>query len=107
MTDGSNARDRVHIKYCPDVRCMIEVENPGNDCLNLDFLLNLTEEQALHQATEKVLGLHMDAVLKHGAAVGQGLALAVKEIDPYKRHADGLITRKSDGTTVRREDRPA
>lgn len=98
MNKEIEARDRLHIKYCPDDQCRVEYADPGDRCKNLDFLLDLTEERVLHQAAARVLDLHMDAVLQHGAGVGQGLVLAAKEIDPYRRQSDGSLVRASDGS---------
>jgi hypothetical protein len=98
MTETTDVRDRMHIKYCPDDQCTVEYADPGDCCKNLDFLLDAMEERALHRAAARVLDLHMDAVLQHGAGVGQGLVLAAKEVDPYRRQADGSLVRVSDGS---------
>lgn len=98
MNQGIDARDRVHVQYCPDDQCKVDYADPGNRCKDLDAALNLMEERTLHQAAARVLDLHMDAVLQHGAGVGQGLVLAAKEIDPYRRQADGSLVRASDGS---------
>lgn len=100
MTNTVSARDRVHIKYCKDGRCMIEHENAGDACRNLDHLLDVVTEQALHHATTQILDLHMDVVLRHSVEVGQGLVLAAKEIDPYQLQNDGTLVRKVDGSPV-------
>ena len=49
MTD---ARSRMHIKYCRDTRCAIETDEPGDDCKNMDFLLTQVEHEALHREAE-------------------------------------------------------
>jgi hypothetical protein len=102
MNEGVSARDRVHVKYCPDDQCMLEYDDPGDRCRNLDFLLNVMEEHALHKAATRVLDFHMGAVLQHGAQVGQGLVLAAKEVDPYRRQPDGSLVRASDGSPAPR-----
>lgn len=38
------------------------------------------QEDALQGLYKKLCGMHMDTVLMHGAQVGQGLALAIKEV---------------------------
>lgn len=100
MRDGIDARDRMHVKYCRDDQCVLEYDDPGDRCKDMDFLLDVMEERALHRAAARVLDLHMDAVLQHGAGVGQGLVLAAKEVDPYRRQADGSLVRASDGSPV-------
>lgn len=102
MSDPVSARERVHIKICRDDQCMREYSMPGNRCRDLDRLLGEVEEQALHHAGGRVLDLHMDAVLKNGAEVGQGLILAAKEIQPYRRQPNGSLVRASDGSPVPR-----
>lgn len=98
MKDRLDARDRMHIKYCRDDQCKVEYDDPGDRCKDMDFLLDVMEERALHRAAARVLDLHMDAVLQHGAGVGQGLVLAAKEVDPYRRQADGSLVRATDGS---------
>lgn len=95
MTHKIGARDRLHIKRCKG-RCILETDQPDTDCRDLTYYLDQVEEQALHRAAARVLDLHYDAMLRHGAEVGQGLTLAAKEVDPYVRR-DGSLVRKSDG----------
>jgi hypothetical protein len=100
VTNVVSARDRLHIKRCQG-KCILETDQPDTDCRDLDWYLDRTEEQALHRAAARVLDLHYDAVLKHGAGVGQGLTLAAKEIDPYLRKS-GHLVHKEDETPVPR-----
>jgi hypothetical protein len=101
MTNVVSARDRLHIKRCQG-KCILETDQPDTDCRDLTFYLDRIEEQALHRAAARVLDLHYDAVLQHGTEVGQGLALAAKEVDPYMRHPAGHLVRRVDGTPVPR-----
>ncbi|MFE0472686.1 hypothetical protein ACFW2V_13825 [Streptomyces sp. NPDC058947] len=100
MSSIISARDRLHIKRCKG-KCILETDQPDTDCRDLTYYLDQVEEQALHWAAVRVLDLHYDAVLRHGADVGQGLALAAKEVDPYMRR-DGSLVRQSDGTPAPR-----
>jgi hypothetical protein len=96
----THIRDRIHAKYCNDPKC--DSGEGGEACKNLDFLLDLAEDERVHTEAEKLIDLHMDTVLAHGSQVGQGLALAVKHIDPYE-HTDGEYHRKSDGRLFHKE----
>lgn len=82
MTD---ARSLMHIKHCRDTRCVIEVDEPGDRCKSMDFLIDRIEVEHTQAAARKLLDMHYETVLTHGAAVGQGLALAYKTVapDPY------------------------
>lgn len=102
MADAVSARHRMHIKRCLDPQCVLESDQPGEDCRNLDYLINLIEEQALHLKAGELADMHMDAVLTHGAGVGQGLALGIKTIEPYKRGDGDSLIRRSDGTPAPR-----
>lgn len=46
MTGPLSARDRAHIKFCRDARCVIESADPGHNCKNLDFTLDQVEKEA-------------------------------------------------------------
>lgn len=96
------ARDRIHIKLCRDARCVIERNDPGKNCKTLDYLLDVTEEQVLHQAAARLLDAHMGTMFQHGPDVASGLVMAAKEVDPYERREGGVLVRKADGTPVPR-----
>lgn len=100
MSGKVTARDRVHIKFCRGDRCMVEREEPGESCKTLDHLLDVTEEQALHQAANRILDLYIDALLQHGPDVGAGLVMAAKETDPYIRKGGKTLIHKTTGAPV-------
>lgn len=57
----NHARSRMHIKYCRDTRCTVETDQPGDDCKNMDFLLDKVENEALHREAEG-LRAHADSL---------------------------------------------
>jgi hypothetical protein len=73
---------------------------PGsNAAMHLSELFDQLEDNRSHCDAQRLLNLHMETVLTHGPAVGQGLALAVARIDPYTRR-HGELVRRSDGKPV-------
>jgi hypothetical protein len=100
MGEPISARDQLHIKRCQG-KCVLEYDQPDTDCQDLDFYLDRIEEQTLHLATKRVLDQHYDMVLQHGAAVGQGMLVAVKEIDPYERKGNHLVLKSTGGPAAR------
>lgn len=77
MRNEVTARDRVHIKACQDTQCTVETDDPGLRCRNLDHLLDRVEQEALQRAYQKLLDMHMGALLQHGPGVAAGLALGI------------------------------
>lgn len=85
LSDGTrSARYWVHFRVCPSESCWIDTGDvaPDRRCRELDSLLDRVEDEQRVKSVKALLELHMDAVLTHGAQVGQGLALAVKTLDP-------------------------
>jgi hypothetical protein len=80
VTTEITPRDRVHIKVCRDTRCITETATPGDQCQNLDFLLDQAENARLQALYKRLCDMHMDTLLLHGSQVAQGLALAIKEV---------------------------
>lgn len=110
MGEPVSARDRMHIKRCMG-RCVIESDQPDADCQNLDHLLTLVEEQALHakanafrneaQMYESEASGARTSVEREGYLRTAGVfAQAAHELDPYERRSDGSLVRKSDGSSV-------
>lgn len=100
MSMQVSVREAMHIKYCREGACFIK-GLPGDPCKTLNFLIDQLEEQAIHREARKLIDIHMDSVLKHGAQVGQGIAFSVGQIDPYCT-SDGVnYVRKLDGSPVR------
>ncbi len=77
----------------------VAVEAGSDDDLYLHGLLNKVEDDRAHAEAQKLLDMHMEVLLMHGPQVAQGLALAIKHIDPYVRR-DGQLVRKSDDKPV-------
>jgi len=93
-------RDRIHARHCRDPLCDAAGDaEPGDDCKNLDYLLNQVEDDRVHAEVHRILDISMMTMLLHGAQVNQGLGLAIKTVDPYVLH-DGILTRKSDGRVM-------
>ncbi len=107
-------RQQIHQKFCRGTQCFYESGRRHLLCGYLDELLDLNDELLLHAKANTLVDMHMDTVLVHGVEVGQGLALAVKVVDPYVRVSAGQdpdcpgcekgiehYHRKSDGSPVR------
>lgn len=92
------ARDRVHVKYCPDL-ALCDIDGGSEKCKNLDYLLDQVENDRVHAEVHRILEISMETMLIHGSQVTQGLGLAIKTVDPYQLR-DGQLTRKSDGKVM-------
>jgi hypothetical protein len=51
MGNSLTAREKAHVKFCRDTRCIIEGQ-AGKNCLNLDFTLDRVEEEAVRKAAQ-------------------------------------------------------
>lgn len=56
MTQTVSTRDRIHDQFCRDDQCMLEYDDPGKNCLRLDYLLTLVEIEALDKAEQWMAG---------------------------------------------------
>lgn len=104
----TTARDRIHIKYCPSPPAACDT-GKGEQHENLDYLLDLVEDDRVHAEAEK---LRNEAKLHEQDAVGLidperemylrtagAMTYSANLIDPYEQR-DGQLVRKSDGRPV-------
>jgi hypothetical protein len=105
-------RDRIHARHCRDPLCDAAGDaEPGDDCKNLDCLLDQVEDDRVHAEADKQR-LRAKEVLRNAGAdrrtaelmAGVINAVAVG-MDPYELK-DNVLTRKSDGKVMRCEKCP-
>lgn len=107
----SRARDRIHIKYCPDIGACEQIGGAGSrdKCKNLDYLLDQVEDDRVHTVAEelraqtkqytedikRLTGLERAFHVQMTATI----LMTANKIDPYEER-DGQLVRKSDGKKI-------
>lgn len=84
-------RDRIHIKFCQDTKCVLETDEPGERCKLLDYLLDFNDEMVLYAKAHE-LRAEGEKLRTSGKRVPRYVLDsrygAAELIDPYeKQHA--------------------
>lgn len=100
----TTAHDHMHMSYCPDLGACVGIGGNGERaaCRNFEAKLRQAEDDRAHEEAQRLLSMHMETLLVHGAQVAQGLALAITVIDPYVMR-DGFLVHKVTGRVVAKE----